>query len=169
MAESGANGSDQRPLEGIRVLDFTRVVAGPLATRMMADLGAEVIKIEPVDGDLCRTFPPYVPGGVNPYFCQQNAGKRFCSVDLRAPGASDLVRELVSHCDAVVENYRPGVMAKFGPRSQRALRGAPGARLLLGDRVRPDRSVGSSACLRARRSHRVGLHRVQHAQDSRRG
>ncbi|WP_423920992.1 CaiB/BaiF CoA transferase family protein [Candidatus Poriferisodalis sp.] len=114
MAESGANGADQRPLEGIRVLDFTRVVAGPLATRMMADLGAEVIKIEPVDGDLCRTFPPYVEDGLNPYFCQQNAGKRFCSVDLRAPGASELVRELVSHCDVVVENYRPGVMAKFG-------------------------------------------------------
>ncbi len=96
------------------MLDFTRVVAGPLATRMMADLGAEVIKIEPVDGDLCRTFPPHVEDGLNPYFCQQNVGKRFCSVDLRAPGASELVRELVSHCDVVVENYRPGVMAKFG-------------------------------------------------------
>ncbi|WP_420621167.1 CaiB/BaiF CoA transferase family protein [Candidatus Poriferisodalis sp.] len=114
MAESVANGADQRPLEGIRVLDFTRVVAGPLATRMMADMGAEVIKIEPTDGDLSRTFPPHAPGDVNPYFSQQNAGKRFCSIDLRAAGATELVRELVGHCDAVVENYRPGVMEKFG-------------------------------------------------------
>ena len=114
MADGSGNAAGERPLEGIRVLDFTRVVAGPLATRMMADLGAEVIKIEPVDGDLSRTFPPHVPGDVNPYFSQQNAGKRFCSIDLRAPGAPELVRELIGHCDAVVENYRPGVMAKFG-------------------------------------------------------
>lgn len=114
MAERMGDGAGERPLEGIRVLDFTRVVAGPLATRMMADLGAEVIKIEPVDGDLSRTFPPHVPGDVNPYFSQQNAGKRFCSIDLRAAGAPELVRELIGRCDVVVENYRPGVMAKFG-------------------------------------------------------
>ena len=114
MASTNDSADDVRPLLGIRVLDFTRVVAGPLATRVMADLGAEVIKIEPADGDLCRTFPPYAPGGQNPYFSQQNAGKRFCSVDLTAPGAPELVRELVGHCDVVVENYRPGVMSKFG-------------------------------------------------------
>lgn len=114
MGEGSGGAAGERPLDGIRVLDFTRVVAGPLATRMMADMGAEVIKIEPVDGDLSRTFPPYVPGDVNPYFSQQNAGKRFCSIDLRAPGAPELVRDLVGRCDAVVENYRPGVMARFG-------------------------------------------------------
>lgn len=103
-----------RPLEGIRVLDFTRVVAGPMATRILADQGAEVIKIEPPDGDLSRTFPPFADDGVTPYFCQQNAGKRFCSVDFRAPGATDLLRDLAAECDVVVENYRPGVMARFG-------------------------------------------------------
>lgn len=114
MADGSGDTAGERPLEGIRVLDFTRVVAGPLATRMMADMGAEVIKVEPADGDLTRTFPPYRDGGLNPYFSQQNAGKRFCSVDLRAPGAGELVRELAGHCDALVENFRPGVLAKFG-------------------------------------------------------
>jgi CoA:oxalate CoA-transferase len=102
------------PLDGIRVLDFTRVVAGPLATRMLADQGAEVIKIEPPEGDLSRTFPPLSENGVTPYFAQQNAGKRFCSVDLAAPGAVDLILELVAESDVLVENYRPGIMAKFG-------------------------------------------------------
>lgn len=102
------------PLEGIRVLDFTRVVAGPMATRILADQGAEVIKIEPPDGDLSRTFPPFADDGLTPYFCQQNAGKRFCSIDFRAAGATDLLRDLAAECDVVVENYRPGVMARFG-------------------------------------------------------
>ncbi|MFN0092187.1 MAG: CaiB/BaiF CoA transferase family protein [Acidimicrobiales bacterium] len=102
------------PLDGIRVLDLTRVVAGPLATRMLADQGAEVIKIEPPEGDMSRAFPPIGEAGMTPYFAQQNAGKRFCSIDLAAPGATDLLLELLATCDVLVENYRPGVMAKFG-------------------------------------------------------
>ncbi len=103
-----------RPLDGIRVLDMTRVVAGPMATRILADQGAEVIKIEPPEGDLSRTFPPHSPGDMNPYFSQQNAGKRFCSVDLTAAGAGELLLDLAATCDVVVENFRPGVMAKYG-------------------------------------------------------
>ncbi len=103
-----------RPLEGIRVLDFTRVVAGPLATRILADQGAEVIKIEPPEGDLSRTFPPLADDGVTAYFAHQNAGKRFMSMDLSAAGASDVVWELAAECDVIVENYRPGVMARLG-------------------------------------------------------
>ena len=102
------------PLNGIRILDFTRVVAGPLATRILADQGAEVIKVEPPEGDMSRSFPPAPADGVSPYFAQQNAGKRFCSVDLGAPGAVELVRELMATCDVVVENFRPGVLARFG-------------------------------------------------------
>lgn len=102
------------PLDGIGVLDFTRVVAGPMATRLLADQGADVIKIEPPDGDVSRTFPPMRDDQISPYFAQQNAGKRFCSVDLRADGATDLLLDLVARCDVVVENYRPGVLAKFG-------------------------------------------------------
>ena len=102
------------PLNGIRVLDLTRVVAGPLATRILADQGADVIKIEPPEGDLSRTFPPLSEDGITPYFAQQNAGKRFCSVDLSADGAPDLIATLAAECDVVVENFRPGVLARFG-------------------------------------------------------
>ena len=103
-----------KPLEGLRVLDFTRVVAGPLATRVLADQGAEVIKVEPPEGDLSRTFPPILDQGITAYFAHQNAGKRFCSMNLAAPGATELVFELLEHCDVVIENYRPGVMARLG-------------------------------------------------------
>lgn len=102
------------PLQGIRVVDLTRVVAGPMATRIMADQGAEVIKIEPPEGDLSRTFPPLADDGLTPYFAQQNAGKRFCSIDLGAPGSTELVLELIAESDVVVENFRPGVMARLG-------------------------------------------------------
>lgn len=102
------------PLAGIRVLDFTRVVAGPLATRILADQGADVIKIEPPDGDLSRTFPPLSADGITPYFAQQNAGKRFCSINLAASGAPELILDLLATCDVLVENFRPGVMARYG-------------------------------------------------------
>lgn len=102
------------PLDGVRVLDLTRVVAGPLATRILADQGAEVIKVEPPEGDMSRAFPPVVDDGMNPYFAQQNAGKRFCSIDLRQDGGPGLIARLLEHCDVLVENFRPGVMARFG-------------------------------------------------------
>lgn len=102
------------PLSGIRVLDLTRVVAGPLATRILADQGAEVIKVEPPEGDLSRTFPPLSEDGITPYFAQQNAGKRFCSVDLSAAGGPELIADLAAECDVLVENFRPGVLARFG-------------------------------------------------------
>lgn len=102
------------PLDGIRVLDFTRVVAGPLCTRMLADQGAEVIKIEPPEGDVSRSYPPILDDRISPYFTHQNAGKRFCSIDLRADGAAELIVDLAAECDVVVENYRPGVLARYG-------------------------------------------------------
>tara|TARA_Y100000768_G_scaffold172531_1_gene129120 strand:- start:2836 stop:4011 length:1176 start_codon:yes stop_codon:yes gene_type:complete len=113
------------PLEGIRVLDFTRVVAGPLATRILADQGAEVIKVEPPEGDLSRTFPPFQPEQVTPYFAQQNAGKHFCSFDLSKDKTPDLIAELAAECDVIVENFRPGVMAKYGLDYERLNEGNP--------------------------------------------
>ncbi|MGA0862845.1 MAG: CaiB/BaiF CoA transferase family protein [Ilumatobacteraceae bacterium] len=102
-----------RPLEGIRVLDFTRVLSGPHCTRMLCDLGADVIKIEPPDGDLTRFAYPRV-GSVSTYFTQQNIGKSNISLDLKRPEAVDIVLRLAAVADVLVENYRGGVMDKLG-------------------------------------------------------
>jgi len=103
----------QRPLEGIRVLDFTRVLSGPHATRMLSDLGAEVIKVEPPMGDMTRFAMPRV-NSLSSYFIQQNVGKKNISLDMTKPQAVELLKKLVSHCDIVIENFRPGVMHKMG-------------------------------------------------------
>ena len=103
----------QRPLECIRVLDFTRVLSGPHATRMLSDLGAEVIKVEPPMGDMTRFAMPRV-NSLSSYFIQQNVGKKNISLDMTKPQAVELLKKLVSHCDVVIENFRPGVMHKMG-------------------------------------------------------
>lgn len=95
------------------MLDFSRVVAGPFATRMLSDLGADVVKVEPPDGDLLRTWGDQTDG-LSGYFNQQNAGKRDISIDLKAAGASEVLLKLAAEADLLVENYRPGVMSKFG-------------------------------------------------------
>ena len=100
-------------LDGVRVLDFTAMMAGPYCTRLMADLGAEVIKVEPPEGDHIRTRPP-LRNGRSAYFAQLNAGKKSLALDLKKPDAIMLIRELVTHCDVVVENYRPGVTKRLG-------------------------------------------------------
>ncbi len=102
-----------RPLDGIRVLDLTRVLAGPFATRMLADLGADVVKVEPPEGDVTRHFG-VTRGTQSGYYTQQNAGKRGLCLDLGRPGGPDLVRSLAAVADVVVENFRPGVLASFG-------------------------------------------------------
>ena len=99
-------------LDGIRVLDFTAVMSGPYCTRLLADLGAEVIKIEPPEGDLIRLRPP-TRDNRSAYFAQLNAGKKSMALDLKKPDAVTLIHELVKQCDVVVENYRPGVMARL--------------------------------------------------------
>ena len=104
---------DRYPLHGLKVLDFSRVLAGPFAGRMLSDLGADVVKIEPPDGDVTRLWGRVVadlPG----YYHQQNAGKRNICMDLRAAGAVDLVKSLVAEADIVIENYRPDVMPRLG-------------------------------------------------------
>lgn len=102
-----------RPLSGIRVLDFTRVLAGPHATRMLLDMGAEVIKLEPPEGDITRTTWPRV-NSISSYFAQQNAGKRCISIHLDSEEGRALVLRLVDLADVVVENFRPGVMERLG-------------------------------------------------------
>lgn len=107
------SGAQSRPLEGIRVLDFTRVLSGPHCTRMLSDLGAQVIKLEPPEGDLTRFAFPRV-GSMSTYFAQQNVGKQNISMDLKTPEAVAIVKKLVANCDVLVENFRGGVMEKLG-------------------------------------------------------
>ena len=102
-----------RPLEGVRVLDFTRVLAGPHATRMLCDLGAEVIKVEPPVGDLTRFGQPRL-NSLATYFIQQNVGKLNISLDLDDDRGVDIARRLADVSDVVIENFRPGVMARLG-------------------------------------------------------
>jgi crotonobetainyl-CoA:carnitine CoA-transferase CaiB-like acyl-CoA transferase len=103
----------EHPLDGLRVLDFSRVLTGPHATRMLCDLGAEVIKLEPPDGDLTRFSNPR-RNSLSTYFIQQNVGKDNICLDLSKSEAIDIVKRLVEHVDIVVENFRPGVMDKLG-------------------------------------------------------
>ncbi len=100
-------------LGGLRVLDFTTTIAGPHCTRLLADLGAEVIKIESPEGDMMRTRPP-LRNGASTSFGQLNAGKKSIALDLKSPAAVAAVRRLVATADVVVENFRPGVMRRFG-------------------------------------------------------
>ena len=102
-----------RPLEGVRVLDFTRVLSGPHATRMLCDLGADVIKVEQPTGDLTRFSSPRVNSNAT-YFIQQNVGKRNISLDLTKPEAVEIIKQLIEKCDVLIENFRPGVMARLG-------------------------------------------------------
>ena len=99
-------------LDRLRVLDFTTTIAGPHCTRLLADLGAEVIKIEAPDGDMMRTRPP-LRNGASTSFGQLNAGKKSLVLDLKTPHAVEVVRRLVATADVVVENFRPGVMRRF--------------------------------------------------------
>src|SRR6266545_117136 len=110
----GESSSWAGPLQGIRVLDFTRVLAGPAASLALADLGAEIWKIEPPGtGDETRTFPPFRQGESH-YFLSINRGKKSIVVDLKTEAGVALARDLAARCDILVENYRPGVMDRFG-------------------------------------------------------
>lgn len=100
-------------LAGVRVLDFSAYIAGPYATRLMADLGAEIIKVEAPGGDYMRTGVPRRKGK-STNFAHVNAGKKSISLDLGKPESIDLVYRLLDKCDVVLENNRPGVMKKYG-------------------------------------------------------
>ncbi|MCW2654327.1 MAG: hypothetical protein QOE41_3370 [Mycobacterium sp.] len=101
------------PLTGIRVVDFSRVLAGPHCAQTLLDLGAEVIKIEPPSGDMARLAFPRT-GEISGYYAQQNAGKRNISIDLNVEGAREIALRLCDEADVVVENFRPGTLASFG-------------------------------------------------------
>src|SRR6056300_569744 len=102
------------PLEGIKVVDFSRVLAGPFCAKTLQDLGALVTKIEPPRGDVSRLASPINPNGVSGYYAQQNAGKRNISIDLNKSDAKEIAYRLVDQADIVVENFRPGTLTQFG-------------------------------------------------------
>jgi CoA:oxalate CoA-transferase len=101
------------PLDGLGVVDFTRILAGPYCTKALRDLGADVTKIEPPAGDLGRFGLPRV-NGIGLYYVQQNAGKRNLSIDLNYAEAREIVAQLCRDADVIVENFRPGTLGRFG-------------------------------------------------------
>jgi crotonobetainyl-CoA:carnitine CoA-transferase CaiB-like acyl-CoA transferase len=102
------------PLRGVRVLDLTRVLAGPFCSMTLSDLGAEVIKVEiPGRGDDTRAFPPYIDGESS-YFMSLNRGKKSITMNLKDDEATEALHRIAEKCDVVLENFRPGVTARLG-------------------------------------------------------
>ncbi|HEY8797880.1 MAG TPA: CoA transferase [Candidatus Dormibacteraeota bacterium] len=102
------------PLAGIRVLDFSHALAGPYCTMLLGDLGADVIKVEPPSGDHSRQWGPPFINGESSYFLSVNRNKRSVVLDLKQPAARGAAEELAMACDVVVENFKPGTMARLG-------------------------------------------------------
>ena len=105
---------DRDAFLGVRVLDLSRVLAGPFCGMLLADMGAEVIKLEiPGRGDDSRQFPPFV-GGESMYYVNLNRGKRSITINLKTDEGKRLFIELVKRCDVLLENFRPGTMERLG-------------------------------------------------------
>jgi len=113
-----------QPLAGVRVLDFSSMMAGPYCGRWLADLGADVIKVEPPEGDYMRTTAP-MREGRSAYFAHLNAGKRSVTLNLKRASAVEIARKLAKHCDVVLEGSRPGAMARLGLDYQSLKKGCP--------------------------------------------
>ena len=104
----------KRPLEGIKILDFSQVLSAPFCGMLLADMGAQVIKVErPGGGDISREYGPYV-NDISLYFCQYNRGKRGLAIDLRAEAGKRVVMDLVAQVDIVIENFKAGTLEKLG-------------------------------------------------------
>src|SRR4051812_36121015 len=115
MREKSAAVPGTGPLAGLLVADFSRILAGPYATMLLADLGAEVVKVEGPQGDDTRTWvPPVTEAGVSTYFLGVNRNKRSVSLDLKDEGDRAVGQELASRADVLVENFRPGALGRFG-------------------------------------------------------
>jgi len=109
-----ASGRTRPPLHGVRVIDMTRVLAGPFCTMSLGDMGAEVIKVEePGKVDDTRGWPPFVHGEAT-YFLSVNRNKKSLTLDLKAPDGQEILRRLLASADVVVENFRPGTMERLG-------------------------------------------------------
>src|SRR3954470_20349614 len=111
---SGQPGPGRGPLAGLLVADFSRILAGPYATMLLADLGAEVVKVEGPGGDDTRTWQPPVRDGVSTYYLGVNRNKRSVALDLKDPVDAALAQELARRADILVENFKPGGLGRFG-------------------------------------------------------
>lgn len=114
LGESGLRSPDRRPLAGIVVADLTRVLAGPFATMVLRDLGAQIVKIEPPQGDDARSFGPFLPDGASSYFVSLNCGKRSIALDLKTEAGREVFADLLRSADVLIESFRPGVLARLG-------------------------------------------------------
>lgn len=120
--------TDRPALDGLKVADFSRVLAGPLATMILGDLGAEVIKVErPGSGDDTRSWgPPYSPDGESSYYLAVNRNKRSVAIDLKTESGRREARDLALGADALIENFRPGTMESFGLGYEELAKSNPG-------------------------------------------
>jgi crotonobetainyl-CoA:carnitine CoA-transferase CaiB-like acyl-CoA transferase len=114
------------PLDGVLVADFSRILAGPYATMLLADMGADVIKVEGPRGDDTRTWMPPVRDGVSTYYLGINRGKRSIALDLRDEKDAEAARELARRADVLIENFKPGGLDRFGLGYQEVQKGNPG-------------------------------------------
>ncbi|WP_327365343.1 CaiB/BaiF CoA transferase family protein [Streptomyces sp. NBC_01217] len=114
------------PLSGVLVADFSRVLAGPYATMLLADLGADVVKVEGPNGDDTRSWMPPVRGEVSTYYLGINRGKRSIALDLRDEADAGIARELARRADVLIENFKPGGLAKYGLDFDAVRRDNPG-------------------------------------------
>lgn len=101
------------PLKGIRIIDLTQMLAGPYGSMLMGDLGAEILKIEPLDGDETRDAPPYFYGESSAYFWSINRNKKSLAIDLKSPAGLEVFYQLVGRSDVVYDNFRPGVLTRL--------------------------------------------------------
>ena len=114
-----------QPLHGIRVLDLSRVLAGPYCTMVLGDLGADVIKVESPDGDETRGWGPPFTSGESAYYLCVNRNKRSIVVDFKTDEGRQILHELVKQSDVLVENLRPGTLARFSLDYESASRANP--------------------------------------------
>ncbi|WP_405892421.1 CoA transferase [Streptomyces sp. NBC_00104] len=120
------NGASPGPLDGLLVADFSRILAGPYATMLLADLGADVVKVEGPGGDDTRGWMPPVRDGMSTYYLGINRGKRSIALDFRDEGDARLARELSRRADVVIENFKPGGLARYGLDHASVSAGNPG-------------------------------------------
>jgi crotonobetainyl-CoA:carnitine CoA-transferase CaiB-like acyl-CoA transferase len=127
VAGSVADEIETGPLDGIRVVELATMLAGPAASGILAQLGADVVKVEPPWGDPTRTFVPgTMPGAVAPAFLCANASKRSMVVDMKNPEAHDIIVQLLFTADVVIDNFRPGVLERLGLEKEAAIAKNPG-------------------------------------------